>query len=137
LLEQDHRQQAGAGPTPGNDMERRRSLADLLAIAAGELLTDVLDYLPLPRDYLQSLGDVLAQFAPPRATAAPANRRSRLDPPLGLDPGRPGRFLDALCALRDQRRPQRGDIVGEILGRSRHGPDYPTPPRPQRSSTQG
>src|SRR5205807_9210326 len=62
FLEQDHRQQAGAGPTPGNDMERRRSLADLLAIAAGELLTDVLDYLPLPRDYLQSLGDVLAQF---------------------------------------------------------------------------
>src|SRR5207237_328714 len=76
LLEQDHRQQAGAGPTPGNDMERRRSLADLLAVAAGELLTDVLDYLPLPRDHLQSLGDVLAQFAPPRATAAPANRRS-------------------------------------------------------------
>ena len=229
LLEQDHRQQAGAGPTPGNDMERRRSLADLLAVAAGELLTDVLDYLPLPRDHLQSLGDVLAQFAPPRATAAQANRRSRLDHPLarqmlgeglarrtlagkghhigglghgplgsdlvlgrrtlellecqfhlieqphrafralaielarqlrdlqllmgdhglivgglglghrqlGLDPGRPGRFLDALCALRDQRRPQRGDIVGEILGRSRHGPDYPTPPRPQRSSTQG
>src|SRR5436190_2766609 len=82
LLEQDHRQQAGAGPTPGNDMERRRSLADLLAIAAGELLTDVLDYLPLPRDYPQSLGDVLAQFAPPRATAAQANRRSRLDHPL-------------------------------------------------------
>src|SRR5205085_3671706 len=82
LLEQDHRQQAGAGPTPGNDMERRRSLADLLAVAAGELLMDVLDYLPLPRDYLQSLGDVLAQFAPLRATAAQANRRSRLDHPL-------------------------------------------------------
>src|SRR5438105_13118001 len=63
-------------------MERRRSLADLLAIAAGELFTDVLDYLPLPRDHLQSLGDVLAQFAPPRATAAQANRRSRLDHPL-------------------------------------------------------
>src|SRR5438270_13884271 len=36
----------------------------------------------LPRDHLQSLGDVLAQFAPPRATAAQANRRSRLDHPL-------------------------------------------------------
>src|SRR5205807_5379786 len=79
LLEQDHRQQAGAGPTPGNYMERRRSLADLLAVAAGELLADMLDPLPLPRNHLQRLGDVLAQLAQPRAAAATANRRSRLD----------------------------------------------------------
>ena len=50
LLEQDHRQQAWAGPAAGQDMERRRRLADLLAIAAGELLADVLDHLPLPRE---------------------------------------------------------------------------------------
>src|SRR5438874_11954352 len=73
LLEQDHRQQAGAGPTSGNYMERRRSLADLLAVAAGELLADMLDHLPLPRNDLQRLGDVLTQLAQPRAAAAKAN----------------------------------------------------------------
>ena len=41
LLEQDHRQQAGTGPAAGQDMEWRRRLADLLAVAAGELLADV------------------------------------------------------------------------------------------------
>src|SRR5271165_1184019 len=62
LLEQDHRQQAGAGPTPGNYMERRRSLADLLAVAAGELFADMLGHLPLPWDDLQRLGDILANL---------------------------------------------------------------------------
>src|SRR4030081_1245873 len=82
LLEQDHRQKAWTGPAPGGHMERRRGLADLLAIAAGELLADMLDHLPLPRDHLQRLGDVLAQFTQPRAAAAKAGERSRLDPPL-------------------------------------------------------
>jgi len=49
LVEQDHRQQARAGPALGEHMERRRSLAKLLAIVAGELLADTLDHLPLPR----------------------------------------------------------------------------------------
>jgi hypothetical protein len=31
-------------------MERRRRLADPLAVATGEFLADVLDYLPLPRN---------------------------------------------------------------------------------------
>jgi hypothetical protein len=35
-----------------------------------------------------------------------------------LDPGRPGRFFEALCALHDQRHPQRGDVVGEVLASS-------------------
>src|SRR5947207_2856770 len=38
--------------------------------------------LPLPWDHLQRLGDILAQLAPPRATAAQANGRSGLDHPL-------------------------------------------------------
>ena len=63
-------------------MERRRRLADLLAVAAGELLADVLDHLPLPRDHLQRLGDVLAQLAQPRAAAAQAGGRAGLDHPL-------------------------------------------------------
>ena len=82
LLEQDHRQQARAGPAARNHMERRRRLADFLAVAAGELFADMLDHLPLPRNDLQRLGDVLAQFAQPRAAAAQAGRRCRLDHPL-------------------------------------------------------
>ena len=41
LLEQDHGQQARAGPAARGGMERRRRLGDLLAVAAGELLADV------------------------------------------------------------------------------------------------
>jgi hypothetical protein len=36
LLEEKHRQQAGARPAAGRDVERRRRLADLLAIPAGD-----------------------------------------------------------------------------------------------------
>src|SRR5689334_2594218 len=61
---------------------KRVKLADLLVVAAGELLADMLDHFPLPRDDLQRLGDILAQLAPPRAAAAKANGRSRLDHPL-------------------------------------------------------
>ena len=61
LLEQNHRQQAWPCPAAGDDVERRRRLADLLAITAGELLADVLDHLPGFGDDLQRLGDVLAQ----------------------------------------------------------------------------
>jgi hypothetical protein len=82
LLEQDHRQQAGAGPAPGQHMKRRRRLADLLAVAAGKLLADMLDHLPLPGDDLQRLRDVFAQLAQPRAAAAVAHRRPRFDYPL-------------------------------------------------------
>src|SRR3954468_18567281 len=55
LLEQDHRKQTGAGPAPGDHMERRRSLADLLAVPAGELLADMLNHLPLARRHLLML----------------------------------------------------------------------------------
>src|SRR3981189_1151692 len=82
LLEQDHRQQAGAGPAARDHVERRRRLADLLAVPAGELLADVLDHLPLPRDHLQRLGDILAQLAQALAAAAQAGGRCRLDDPL-------------------------------------------------------
>src|SRR5476649_879530 len=43
LLEQDHGQQAGPCPASRGDMERRRRLADPLAVAARELLADVLN----------------------------------------------------------------------------------------------
>ena len=43
-------------------MEGRWRLADLLAVAAGELLADSLDHLPLSGDDLERLGDVLAHL---------------------------------------------------------------------------
>ena len=96
LLEQDHRQQARTGPAAGDDVERRRRLADLLAVAAGDLLAHVLDHLPLARDHLQRLGDVLAELAQPRTAAACAGRRSGHDHPLArqmLGEGLAGRPL--------------------------------------------
>ena len=48
LLEQDHRQEAWAGPAPGDHMERGRRLTDLLAIPAAELFPYRFDHLPLP-----------------------------------------------------------------------------------------
>src|SRR3954467_3215047 len=77
LLEQDHGQKTGTGPASGDHVEWRRRLADLLAIAAGELLADVLDHLPGFRDHLQCLGDVLAELRQPRTTTVGACCRSR------------------------------------------------------------
>src|SRR5437879_13836647 len=80
-------------------MERCRSLADLLAGAAGELLADVLDHLPLTRDHPQRLGDVLAQLAQPRAATAQASGRARLDHPLARQ----------MCGERMARRALAGE----------------------------
>lgn len=56
-------------------MERRRRLADLLAITAGELLQHCLDHLPLARYHFQRLRRVLAELAKTSAAAALASRR--------------------------------------------------------------
>ena len=82
LLEHDHRQQAGTGPAPRNDVERRRRLIDALAVAARELLAHMLDDLPLARDHLQRLGDILAELGQSRSAAAGASGRRRDDHPL-------------------------------------------------------
>ena len=78
LLEHDHRQQARARPSPRDHMERRRRLADRLAIPAGELLPHRLDHLPPPGPRLQRLRHVLAELAQTIAAAALAGRR-RID----------------------------------------------------------
>src|SRR5439155_742986 len=91
LLEQDHGQQARASPAARGHMERRRRLADLLAVPAGELLADVLDDLPLPRDHLHGLADILAQLAQPFTAAPGARGRSGHYPPQPAPPGRPRR----------------------------------------------
>ena len=75
LLEQDHRQEIGAEEAPRRRVERRRRLADRLAFPAGELLPDGLDDLPLPRDHLQRLGDILAQLRQASRAAARTGRR--------------------------------------------------------------
>jgi hypothetical protein len=53
-----------------------------------------------------------------------------------LDPRRPRRFRQALFALREQGRPQYGDVVGEDLGH-RHERDYRMPSMPQSASATG
>src|SRR3990170_5291136 len=72
LLEQQHRQEAGAEQSAGRDMERCRGLGDLLAIPARELLPDGLDHLPLAGDDLERLGDILTQLAQTIGTTARA-----------------------------------------------------------------
>ena len=62
LVEDDRRQQLRTDEAARRGMERRRRLADLAAIAAGELLAHRLDQLEAARDLLQRLGDVLAQL---------------------------------------------------------------------------
>ena len=79
LLEQDHRQEIGPEEATRRRVERCRRLADRLAFAAGELLPDGLDHLPLPRDHLQRLGDILTQFRQAPRAAARTGRRRRND----------------------------------------------------------
>src|SRR5450830_209139 len=69
LLEQDHGQKTGTGPAPGDHMERRRSLADLLTVPAGELLADMLDHLTLARDRFQRLGNLRSRPLPQKRQA--------------------------------------------------------------------
>ena len=82
LLEQDHRQEIGPEESPRRRVERCRRLGDRLAFPAGELLSDGLDDLPLPRDHLQRLGDILTQFRQAPRAAARTGRRRRNDDPL-------------------------------------------------------
>ena len=82
LLEQDHRQQAGAGPAAGHDVVRGRCLADVLAVAARELLAHRLDHLPLAGNDLQRLRDVLPELRKAGAATAGAGRRAGNDDAL-------------------------------------------------------
>ena len=60
-------------------MEGGRRLADALAVAARELLADVLDDLPLAWDDFERLGDVLAELGQSKTAAAQAARWRRDD----------------------------------------------------------
>jgi hypothetical protein len=82
LLEQDHGEQARAGEAARQHMGRRRGLADLLALPAGELLAYVLYHLPLPGDDFERLGDVFTELGEPGRAAAGASGWARNDDPL-------------------------------------------------------
>ncbi|MGY4297849.1 hypothetical protein ACVWXN_005944 [Bradyrhizobium sp. i1.4.4] len=90
LVEQNRRQQLWADEAARRRVERRRRLADLLAIAAGELLAHCLDDLEAARDLLQRLGHILADLRQPRSAAAGAARRSLDNDALVFDVVRPG-----------------------------------------------
>src|SRR5215831_10288929 len=79
LLEQDHGEQARPGKAARQHRERRRRLADLLAVSAGELLPHGLHDLPPPRYRLERLCDILAELGEPARAATAATGRTRHD----------------------------------------------------------
>jgi hypothetical protein len=89
LVEQDRRQQLRTDGAARRGMERCRRLADLLAIAAGELFPHRLDQLEPARDLLQRLGHILAQLRQARSAAACTARRGLDDDALAFDVVRP------------------------------------------------
>ncbi len=137
LLEHDHGQEARAGPSPGDGMERRRRLADFLAIAAGELLPDRLDHLPLARHQFQRPRHVLAELAKAIAAAAFTSRRSFDHHPLPGKVLREGLALSALERKSAHRRRLRhgsfrrklvlGGVGFQLFERQRQLLDHPRP----------
>ena len=116
LLEQQHGEQVRAGPAARRDVERRRRLADPLAVPARHLLAHVLDHLPLARDHLQRLGDGLAELAQPRAAAAVAGRRRRNDDALARQ--MLGERLAGRAFARERRNVRRlggGALGGDLV----------------------
>src|SRR6478609_2334173 len=116
LVEQDGRQQLRADEAARRGMERRGRLADLLAIAAGELFPHRLDDLEATRDLLQRLGHILADLRQPRSAAAGAGRRSLDNDALVFDVVRPGLAYRSLARegadfLRFRRRGLRGKLI--------------------------
>src|SRR5215813_8526811 len=82
LLERDHGQQARPGEAAGQNVERGWSLRYRLTSSAGELLSDVLHHLPLPRHRFKRLRHILAELGEPGRAAARAGGRTRHDDPL-------------------------------------------------------
>jgi len=116
LVEQDRRQQSWADEAARRGVERRGRLADLLAIAAGELLAYRLDQLEAARDLLQRPGHILTDLRQPRSTAAGTGHWSLNDDALAFDVIRP--WL-AHCSLAhegaDILRLRRCGLRGELI----------------------
>ena len=115
LLEQDHRQQAGAAPAARDDVERCRWLGDLLAIAAGELLAHGLLDEPVPWHDVEGLGDDLAHLGEPMAAAAGAGGRRRHDHPLAWQVRRQRPACRAAAAHGLPRPCRAGSFGGHLV----------------------
>ena len=119
LVEQQHGEEARAGPSTRGDMERRRWLRDLLAVPAGELLAYRLDDLPRARDHLECLGQILAKPGQPVAAARRARARRADDDTFAWEViGK--RLPDRLLALEcgNGCRLRRGGLGSQlVLGR--------------------
>jgi hypothetical protein len=70
FLNQHHRQQARSGKAACDGMEWGRRLRDRLTGPAAELLSYMLGHKPLPRNDVERLGDILADFRELGAAAA-------------------------------------------------------------------
>lgn len=108
LLEQHHRQKVRAGMAARDDVERCGWLGDRLAGPAGEAFPHRLDHLPLARDHLQRLGEVLAELHQLERTTARAVHGSRDDDALA-------RFM-----LREWLAPRSLALEGRNARRSRN-----------------
>src|ERR1700745_332906 len=116
LVVHDRRQHLSAVGDARRGMERRGRLADLLAIAAGELLAYRLDQLEAARDLLQRLGHILTDLPQPRSTAAGTGRWSLNDDALAFDVIRPW-LAHRPLALKgaDVLRPRCGGLRGKLI----------------------
>src|SRR4051794_23768912 len=102
LFGTDHGKKTGTGPACGDHVEWRRSLADLLAIGAGELLADVLAHPPGFWDHLQCLGD------PPRASTVAKHYSKRMlsvAAPSGVRGANAPGTVDVTAACGQRRHP--------------------------------
>ena len=114
LLEQDHRQQAGADSGTRDDVEGSRRLRELLAIPAGELLAHGLPHKPAARDDVEGLGNHLADLGEPAAPAASAGHGRRHDQSLARQMRRQGTACWLLPDMgRDDRA--RSSVRGRLV----------------------
>lgn len=116
LLVDEHGQQAGAGPASRDHVERRRCLADRLAVTTGKLLADGLHDLPLTWDHFERGGDVLPQLAKPGPAAALAGAgRIQHDPLTGQVLWEGGADLGPLAFKAFNRRGLGQRLLGSDL----------------------
>ncbi|MBB4367110.1 hypothetical protein GGD65_008186 [Bradyrhizobium sp. CIR18] len=123
LVEQDRRQQLRTDEAARRGIERCWRLADLLAIAAGELFPHRLDQLEPARDLLQRLGHILAQLRQARSAAAGTARRGLDHDALAFDVVRP-RLAHPACACRRARPGFRRRRLGGKLVLARRGDEF-------------
>jgi hypothetical protein len=115
LLEHDHGEQARSGKAARQHRERRRRLADLLAVPARELLAHGLHHLPLSRHHLEPLGHVLPQLGEPLRAAAGTFGRTGHDDALPRQMRRERLARRLPAGERANRRGRCGLLGGKLV----------------------